>query len=92
MYEKPFPMRLYYEIKDMLPSGTMKETAKSLFFYWKKTVFLSFIAVLKQFLSASKSCKGFFKINFPPMRVLHIISGHVIYNPAYTLKIQLKTT
>ena len=31
MYEKPFPMRLYYEIKDMLPSGTMKETAKSLF-------------------------------------------------------------
>ena len=29
---------------------------------------------------------------FPPMRVLQIITGHVIYNPAYTYKFQLKTT
>ena len=40
----------------------------------------------------SKSCKGFFKIDFPPMRALKIITGHVIYNPAYTYKFQLKTT
>ena len=41
----------------------------------------------------SKSCKGiFFKINFPPMRALKIITGHVIYNPAYTYKFKLKTT
>ena len=26
------------------------------------------------------------------MRVLEIITGHVIYNPAYTYKFQLKTT
>ena len=32
------------------------------------------------------------KINFPPMRALIIITGHVIYNPAYTYKFQLKTT
>ena len=34
--------------------------------------------------------KDFFKINFPPMRALKIITGHVIYNPAYTYN--LKTT
>ena len=28
--------------------------------------------------------KDFFKINFPPMRALEFITGHVIYNPAYT--------
>jgi hypothetical protein len=31
--------------------------------------------------------KDFFKINFPPMRALKIITGHVSYNPAYTYKI-----
>ena len=36
--------------------------------------------------------KDFFKINFPPMSELEIITGHVIYNPAYTYKFQLKTT
>ena len=25
----------------------------------------------------SKSCKGFFKVNFPPMRALEFITGHV---------------
>ena len=40
-----------------------------------------------------KSGKGFFlEINFPPMRALEFITGHVIYNPAYTYKFQLKTT
>ena len=28
--------------------------------------------------------KDFFKIDFPPMRALKFITGHVIYNPAYT--------
>ena len=32
------------------------------------------------------------KINFPPMRALKFITGHVIYNPAYSYKFQLKTT
>ena len=32
------------------------------------------------------------KINFPPTRALEFITGHVIYNPAYTYKFQLKTT
>ena len=36
--------------------------------------------------------KDFFKRNFPPMRALEFITGHVIYNPAYTYKFQLKTT
>ena len=34
----------------------------------------------------------FFKINFPPMRAFKIITGHLISNPAYTYKFQLKTT
>ena len=38
----------------------------------------------------SKSCKGFFKISFPPMRALKFRTGHGIYNPAYTYKFQLK--
>ena len=29
---------------------------------------------------------------FPPLRALEIITGHVIYNPAYSYKFQLKTT
>ena len=36
--------------------------------------------------------KDFFKINFPPMRALKFITGHVIYNLAYTYKFRLKTT
>ena len=37
--------------------------------------------------------KHFFKkINYPPMRALEIITGHVIYNLTYTYKFQLKTT
>ena len=40
----------------------------------------------------NKCCKGFFKINFPPMWALEIITGHVIYNPAYKYKFQLETT
>ena len=35
--------------------------------------------------------KCFFLINFPPMRALEIIKGHMIYNLAYTYKLQLKT-
>ena len=31
-------------------------------------------------------------MNFSPMRALEIITGHVIYNPAYNYKFQLKTT
>ena len=34
----------------------------------------------------------FVKINFPPMRAFKFITGHVIDNPAYTYKFQLKTT
>ena len=34
----------------------------------------------------------FWKINFPPMRALEFITGHVIYNLAYTYKFQLKIT
>ena len=41
----------------------------------------------------SKCCKGLFcKNKFPPMRALEFVTGHVIYNPAYTYKFQLKTT
>ena len=29
---------------------------------------------------------------FPPMRALEYKTGHVIYNPAYAYKFQLKTT
>ena len=32
------------------------------------------------------------KINFPIMRALNFITGHVIYDPAYTYKFRLKTT
>ena len=39
----------------------------------------------------SKSCKGFF-LKSPPMRALEFITGHVIYNSAYTNKFQLKPT
>ena len=31
-------------------------------------------------------------MNFPPMRALEFITGHVIYKPAYTYKFQLKIT
>ena len=31
-------------------------------------------------------------MNFPPMRALEFITGHVIYSPAYAYKFQLKTT
>ena len=31
-------------------------------------------------------------MNFPPMRALKIITGHVIYNPTYTYKFQVKIT
>ena len=31
-------------------------------------------------------------MNFQPLRALEIITGPVIYNPAYTYKFQLKTT
>ena len=34
----------------------------------------------------------FFQINFPPIRALEFIIGHVNYNLAYTYKFQLKTT
>ena len=36
--------------------------------------------------------KDFFEINFPPIRAIKIITGHVIYNPAYAYKFKLKTT
>ena len=38
----------------------------------------------------SKSCKGFKKKSTNERT--RIITGHVIYNPAYTYKFQLKTT
>ena len=38
----------------------------------------------------SKSCKGFFFKS--TKESTRIITGHVIYNPAYTYKFQLKTT
>ena len=34
--------------------------------------------------------KDFFQMNFPPMRALKFITGHVIYNSAYTCKFQPK--
>ena len=36
--------------------------------------------------------KDFSKIDFSTMRAFDFITGHVIYNPAYTYKFQLKTT
>ena len=45
------------------------------------------------FILKSKSCKGFFwKINFPPMRALEFITGHVTYNLAYTKILQTIAT
>ena len=40
----------------------------------------------------SKSCKGFKKNKISTNESTQIITGHVIYNPAYTYKFQLKTT
>ena len=40
----------------------------------------------------SKSCKGFFLNKFSTNESTRIITGHVIYNTAYTYKFQLKTT
>ena len=41
----------------------------------------------------SKSCKGFFlEDKLSTNESTQIITGHVIYNPAYTYKFQLKTT
>ena len=50
------------------------------------------LAEITEFRLESKSCKGLFKMNFPPMAALEIIAGHVIYNSAHTNKFQLKTT
>ena len=36
--------------------------------------------------------RSLFWINFPLMRALKFITGHLIYNLAYTYKFQLKTT
>ena len=36
--------------------------------------------------------RDFFKIDFPLLRALKIITGHVIYNPASTYKFRSKTT
>jgi hypothetical protein len=36
------------------------------------------LVVITAFILESKSCKGFFlQINFPPMRALEFITGHV---------------
>jgi hypothetical protein len=40
----------------------------------------------------SKSCKGFFLKYIFHNESTRIITGHVIYNPAYIYKLQLKTT
>ena len=41
----------------------------------------------------SKSCKGYFlQINFPPMRTLKFVRGHVIFKLRYNQIHQLKTT
>ena len=41
----------------------------------------------------SKSCKGFFlEDKLSTNESTQIITGHVIYNPVYTYKFQLKTT
>ena len=37
-----------------------------------------------------KDFKFLIKINFPPMRALEFITGHVIYNQIYNYKFQLK--
>ena len=49
---------------------------------------------ITEFMLERKTCEGFFEINFPPMRALAFITGHVIYNSVYTVtyKFQLKTT
>jgi hypothetical protein len=39
-----------------------------------------------------KSCKGFFFNKLSNNESTQIITGHVIYNPAFTYKFQLKTT
>ena len=44
---------------------------------------LSFVEITA-FKLERKSCKGFFlEINFPPMRALKFITGHVIFNLRY---------
>ena len=40
----------------------------------------------------SKSCKGFFLNKFSTNESTQIITGHVLFNLAYTYKFQLKTT
>ena len=54
--------------------------------------FLSLVEIT-EFRLESKSCKGFFlQINFPPMRALEFITGHVIFKLRYNQICQLKTT
>ena len=53
---------------------------------------LSFVEITA-FRLESKSCQGFFIRNkFSTNESTRIITGHVIYNPAYTYQFQLKTT
>ena len=55
---------------------------------------LSSLVKITEFRLERKSCKGFFRNKFSTnlMRAIEFITGHVIYNPAYTYKYQLKTT
>ena len=45
--------------------------------------FLSLVEITASRLE-NKSCQGFFKINFPPMRPLGFIICYMVYNLAYT--------
>ena len=61
---------------------------------WTVKKLLLSLFEITAFRLESKSCKGFFfeKINFPPTRALEFITGHMIYNLAYTLILQTTTT
>ena len=50
------------------------------------------IGEITTFRLENKSCKGFFLNKFSTNESTRIITGHVIYNLAYTYKFQLKTT
>ena len=47
---------------------------------------------ITEFRLESKSCKVFFLNKFSTNESTQIITGHVIYNPAYAYKFQLKST
>ena len=62
-----------------------------LFIQCKSCDILSLVEITS-FTPESKPCKGFFWINFPPVRALEFITGHMVYNLAYTYILQTTTT